>query len=88
MVDKLRKAAEDLEAPCCSACHIDMKWFRSELVRSAPVSIIVHQFVCPACEGIEQRETKSTPVRVPPDKLALPDNIAGPLGARLSVVFG
>ncbi len=72
MVDRLKNATEHLQAPDCPACHIEMRWFRSELVRDEPVSLIVHQFLCPACEGIEQRETRFKQTPIPPHKLSAP----------------
>lgn len=41
MVDRLRQAADLLEAPICPKCLIEMSWFRSELVRVKPTSLIV-----------------------------------------------
>lgn len=32
MVDRLRSAAEQLEAPTCPDCRIEMRWYRSELL--------------------------------------------------------
>lgn len=72
MVDRLRSATEHLEAPICPACRIEMRWFRSELVRDEPNPVIAHLFVCPNCKGADRTETKFTPVRVPPDKLSAP----------------
>ena len=72
MVDRLRSAAEELEAPHCPTCHIEMRWFRSELVQDAPVSVIAHQFICPNCHRAGRLETKFTPTRIQPDKLAAP----------------
>jgi len=72
MVDRLKSAAEHLEAPTCPNCHIEMRWFRSELVRETPTSVIVHQFVCPHCKRTDRRETSARPVVVPPDKLSAP----------------
>jgi len=72
MVDRLKDAAEHLEAPICPSCHVEMKWFRSELVRDEPEARIAHLFVCSNCQRAERTETKFNPVRVPPDKLSAP----------------
>ena len=58
MVDRLRNAAEHLEAPTCPDCHIEMKWFRSELLADEPTPIIAHLFVCPHCKRAAQADTK------------------------------
>lgn len=72
MVDRLRGAAENLEAPTCPNCLIEMRWFRSELVRDMPTTVIAHQFVCPSCERTRRVDTAFKAVVVPPDKLAGP----------------
>jgi len=72
MVARLREAVEGLEAPHCPACRLEMKWFRSELVRDEPRSLIVHQFICPSCEGVRNQQTEFPLVRIPPDKLSAP----------------
>lgn len=72
MVDRLRSAAELLEAPSCPDCHIEMKWFRSELLADEPVPIIAHLFVCPHCKRATQADTVFKPTPVKPDKLSAP----------------
>jgi hypothetical protein len=57
MVDRLRSAAEQLEAPTCPDCHIEMRWYRSELLADEPVPIITHLFVCPHCKRAGQTDT-------------------------------
>ncbi|QQO15149.1 hypothetical protein JJB99_02860 [Bradyrhizobium diazoefficiens] len=76
MVDRLKSATEHLEAPICPTCHIEMKWFRSELVRDEPEVLIAHLFVCPNCKRADRTETKLQPARTPPDKLSAPRFIA------------
>lgn len=72
MVDRLRSAAEHLEAPICPDCHIEMRWYRSELLADEPVPVIAHLFVCPHCKRAAQADTifKATPG--PPDRLSAP----------------
>lgn len=43
-----------LELPGCPNCRITMRWFRSELVRDTPESIIAHLFVCPNCRRAQR----------------------------------
>ncbi|MGL3105647.1 hypothetical protein [Bradyrhizobium sp. BR 1432] len=72
MVDRLRSAAEQLEAPICPDCHIEMKWFRSELLADEPTPIIAHLFVCPHCKRAIKTDTIFKGTQTPPDKLAAP----------------
>ncbi|MCS3763697.1 hypothetical protein [Bradyrhizobium centrosematis] len=76
MVDRLRSAAEHLEAPTCPDCHIEMRWWRSELLADEPVPIIAHLFVCPHCKRAAQADTvfKGTPG--PPERLSAPRFVA------------
>lgn len=76
MVDRLRSAAEQLEAPICPDCHIEMKWFRSELLADEPTPIIAHLFVCPHCKRASRAETIFKGAQVPPDKLSAPRFVA------------
>lgn len=69
-MDRLKHSLEDLEAPTCPSCGIEMQWCRSELVRFVPVTNL-HLFNCPACFLLAKSETVSEPVWVSPDKLAL-----------------
>ncbi|MGY4626406.1 hypothetical protein ACVWY3_004162 [Bradyrhizobium sp. USDA 4486] len=71
-MNRLKDALEHLEAPVCLSCHISMSWFRSELVRDTSPAIIAHLFVCPNCKRAQRTDTKLTPVRFAPDKLAAP----------------
>lgn len=71
-MDRLKDALAQIESPICPNCHIDMRWFRSELVRDNPPTMIAHLFVCPNCKRAQRRDSEFTPVRVPPDKLAGP----------------
>jgi hypothetical protein len=72
MVDRLRSAAEQLEAPTCADCHIEMRWYRSELLADAPHPIIAHLFVCPHCKRAAQADTIFKGTAAPPDKLSAP----------------
>lgn len=69
-MDRLRRALGQLEVPVCPNCHIDMRWFRSELVRDNPRPIIAHLFVCPNCKRAQRQDSKVTPDRVNPGKLS------------------
>ena len=71
MVDRLRSAAEQLEPPTCPDCHIEMKWFRSELLVDEPAPVIAHLFVCPHCKRSAQTNTKAESIS-PPGKLSAP----------------
>ena len=57
MVDRLRSAAEQLEAPTCPDCHIEMRWYRSELLADDPVPIIVHLFAWLHCKRAAETDT-------------------------------
>jgi hypothetical protein len=72
MVDRLRSAAEHLEAPTCADCHIEMRWYRSELLADGPLPVIAHLFVCPHCKRAAQADTIFKGVPAPPDKLSAP----------------
>jgi hypothetical protein len=72
MVDRLRSAAEHLEAPICPDCRIEMRWYRSELLVDEPVPIIAHLFVCPHCKRAAQADTIFKGTAEPPEKLSAP----------------
>lgn len=76
MVDRLRSAAEQLEAPNCPDCHIEMRWYRSELLADEPVPVIAHLFVCPHCKRAARTDTTSKGNLGPPDRLSAPRFIA------------
>ncbi|WP_245266690.1 hypothetical protein [Bradyrhizobium sp. WSM1743] len=76
MVDRLRSAAEQLEAPICPDCHVEMKWFRSELLADEPTPIIAHLFVCPHCKRAAKTETIFRSTSGPAEKLSAPRFIA------------
>ncbi|UWU92754.1 hypothetical protein [Bradyrhizobium sp. CB1015] len=76
MVDRLRSAAEQLEAPICPDCHIEMKWFRSELLADEPTPAIAHLFLCPHCKRAAQTNTVFRGSQTAPDKLSAPRFIA------------
>jgi hypothetical protein len=57
-MDRLRRSIEQLAAPICKACDIEMAWSRSALV--ADEQTILHVFACPRCGGIVETQT---PVR-------------------------
>jgi hypothetical protein len=72
MVDRLKESLADLPQPTCVRCRIPMRWFMSKLVRQDPEAAIVHRFVCPGCEGVDEIETEFKPIHVPPDGPAEP----------------
>jgi hypothetical protein len=94
MVDRLRSAAEQLEAPICPDCHIEMKWFRSELLADEPAPIIAHLFVCPHCKRAAKADTMFTGGQAPRDKLSAPRFMAyaayrsGPAGFGTRLTAG
>jgi hypothetical protein len=47
-MDRLKHSLEDLEAPTCPTCGIEMQLYRSELVKFVPVTKL-HLFNCPTC---------------------------------------
>jgi hypothetical protein len=69
VVDRIRRALEELEAPVCPTCHIDMKWSRSTLTQS---DTITHLFQCPNCHRTHTTTSKVQVIVVPPDKLSAP----------------
>jgi hypothetical protein len=69
MVDRLRRALDDLEAPICPNCHIEMTWSRSWL--NAP-DTISHLFQCDNCGRLDTTTSTIQPIIVPPDKLSAP----------------
>ena len=94
MVDRLRSAAEQLEAPICPDCHIEMKWFRSELLADEPAPIIAHLFVCPHSKRAAKADTMFTGGQAPRDKLSAPRFMAyaayrsGPAGFGTRLTAG
>jgi hypothetical protein len=66
VMDRLKHSLEDLEAPTCPTCGIEMQWYRSELVRFVPVTNL-HLFNCPTCFLLAESET----VRRSPDKFSV-----------------
>ena len=69
MVDRIRRAFEELEAPICPNCLIDMKWSRSTLIASDTIS---HLFQCPNCHQTGTTKSRVQVIVVPPDKLSAP----------------
>ena len=69
-MDRLKHSLEELEAPTCPTCGIEMQWYRSELVRFAPMTNL-HLFNCPTCYLLAEAETLNQPDRISPDKLAV-----------------
>lgn len=76
MVDKLKKSLEQLEAPICPNCNMEMTWSRSTLVEASPVTI-THVFVCAGCNRLAEMTSKvRSATIVPPDKLSAPRRAA------------
>ena len=69
MVDRIRRAFDELEPPICPTCAIDMQWTRSALVKRDTIS---HLFVCPNCSRTGRTTSKVQEIVVPPDKLTAP----------------
>ncbi|MCG2632583.1 hypothetical protein L6654_38925 [Bradyrhizobium sp. WYCCWR 13023] len=69
---QLKDSSEEVGNPTCPNCRVAMRWFRSELVRDNPTTIIAHLFVCPNCKRAQRQDTDFAPVVVPPDKLTSP----------------
>lgn len=57
------------EAPECLDCRVATRWFRSELLRDFPKSIIANLYVCPNCKRAERTNTEFAAERVLPDIL-------------------
>jgi hypothetical protein len=69
MVDRIRRAFDELEPTVCPSCHIEMKWTQSALVAA---DTIRHLFLCPNCHQSGETTSKVQVVVVPPDKLSAP----------------
>jgi hypothetical protein len=51
----LRRSIEQLAAPICDVCSVEMAWSRSALV--ADEQAILHVFICPHCNKIGETKT-------------------------------
>ena len=72
MIDRLRRSFENLEAPTCPNCLIDMRWYRSIMVAQSPLTVS-HYFACPNCARIVERQVvMSRDADIPPGKLSAP----------------
>jgi len=71
MVDRLRRALDELEPPICPTCHIAMAWTRSALVAS---DLITHLFHCPNCHRTGEATSQVEATIIPPDKLSAPSS--------------
>jgi hypothetical protein len=69
MVDRLKRALEEIEPPICPSCYVEMKWSRSTLVGT---EVISHVFLCPNCHKIGEATSKVIRNAVLPDKLMAP----------------
>ena len=69
VVDRLKDSLAGLEPPACVNCRVEMIWIMSTLVRQSSASTILHRFVCPRCDGMDDVETEFKPIRVLSDKL-------------------
>jgi predicted RNA-binding Zn-ribbon protein involved in translation (DUF1610 family) len=58
-MDILRQSIEQLAAPICDACKVEMAWSRSTLV--AAEQTILHVFACPICGELTQTKTPIKP---------------------------
>jgi hypothetical protein len=57
---------DDLEAPICPRCGVEMELYQSELVRFVPV-VDLHLFKCQTCLVFAESEIVREPVWMPPD---------------------
>ncbi len=72
MVENIRSAVENLEAPICPDCTKPMQWVWSQLVEYSPV-VVEHEFVCDTCGGTTRRKHIRADQHIkPPGKLLLP----------------
>jgi hypothetical protein len=62
-MDRLKHSLEDLEAPTCPTCGVEMQLYRSELVKFVPVTNL-HLFNCPTCFLLAESESVQEPVWV------------------------
>ncbi|RXH23049.1 MULTISPECIES: hypothetical protein [Bradyrhizobium] len=69
---RLKDSFGEVGNPTCPNCRVAMTWFRSELVRDNPTTLIAHLFVCPNCKRAQRQDADFAPVVVPPEKLAAP----------------
>ncbi len=69
-MDRLKKSLEQLEAPICPSCNIEMSWSRSTLVNPTTVA---HVFVCPRCTTIAESKSTIKATSIPPEKLSAPN---------------
>lgn len=76
VVDRLKDSLAGLEPPTCVNCRVEMRWIMSTLVRQSSASTILHRFVCPRCEGVEDVETEFKPIRVLPENPTKPREAA------------
>lgn len=67
---RLKDSSGEVGNPTCPNRRVATRWFRSELVRDNPTTMIAHLFVCPDCKRAQRQNTDFTPVAVSPDKLA------------------
>jgi hypothetical protein len=51
----LRRSIEQVAAPICSSCNVEMAWSRSSLV--AAEKAILHVFICPGCDQLGETKT-------------------------------
>jgi len=68
-MDPLTHSLEELQSPSCPNCGIDMRWYRSELIKFVPPTNL-HLFNCPACLLFAESETAYHPVWAPFDSFA------------------
>jgi hypothetical protein len=69
MVDRLKKSLEQLDAPYCPKCTIEMSWTRSSL---ADAVTVVHVFICPGCSSTAETRSTVQAAGVPPKNLSAP----------------
>jgi hypothetical protein len=57
---------DDIESPICPRCSVEMKLYRSELVKFVPI-VDLHLFKCQTCLLFAESETVREPAWVPFD---------------------
>lgn len=58
-MDVLRRAVEQLSAPICAKCGVEMAWLRSSLLKEEHA--IAHLFTCANCNSVREEKTPLKP---------------------------
>jgi hypothetical protein len=60
-MDRMEHSQDDLQAPTCPSCGIDMQWSGSELIRFVPATNNLNLFGCRTCLLFAESETVHEP---------------------------